>query len=97
MGFGYAPDLFWDSTLQEVRAVLRHRAQLTRAANLRAGLVAAVLVNLHRKKGAARVRAEDFLTPDVEEDRLEPAEAVSFMDRWMTQQNATQGGRRARS
>jgi len=72
--------------MTEVQAVLREKAQHVRTANLRAGTIAATIANVHRRKGTRSFKATDFL-----EDAkvpMEMAEAVPFMDSWMSRQNA---------
>lgn len=84
---GIPNELFWESTLDEVAAVLKRRTEAERALTLRAGLIAATIINVNRKKGAPLVQPHDFL-PETEEF-LTPEEARAFMDRWAEGQGAT--------
>ncbi len=77
---------YWNSTQEEVSAVLDHVALVEKQANLRAGLVAAVITNVHRKKGSRLVQPADFLkTPRV---HMSVEEASKFMDTWAKGINA---------
>lgn len=78
MGWGLPSDLFWTSTLREVEAVILRKVDQQRAANLRAGLIAATLVNIFRKKGARLVSPSDFL--DTPRDHMTIKEAGKFLD-----------------
>jgi len=71
----------------EIEAVLRQKTAQVRAANMRAGLIAAAVYNNnpYRRKGSRVFRAADFL--EEPSTRLDASEAVAFMDRWTTQQN----------
>ena len=79
------PDLFWELTFREVEAVLERCIDKTRAANLRAGLVAATIANVHRRKGARMLTPSDFIVQPVQHMSIE--EATTFMDRWAESQN----------
>ncbi len=61
-------------------AVLKQVAQQERQANLRAGLIAAVIVNSHRKKGARLLQPEDFVKGPRRHMSIE--EATRHMDSW---------------
>jgi hypothetical protein len=53
---------------------------------LRAGLIAAAVYNVNRKKGARMLQASDFVVmPD---DFLAPEDAASYMDAWAASQNS---------
>jgi len=79
-------ELYWDSTQEEVSAVLDHVALMEKQANLRAGLVAAVITNVHRKKGSRIVQPAEFLKgPRVQ---MAVEEAMQFMDNWAEGINA---------
>jgi hypothetical protein len=84
--------VFWRSTPAEVGALLEAIAERDaareRAANLRAGLVAAAVYNVHRRKGAQPIRPEDFLRE--EPKVLTPEEMEQMMDGWMLTHNARQ-------
>jgi len=77
--------MFWDLTIHEVGAVFDRNADRERAANLRAGLVAATIANVHRKKGAPMMKPSDFLRQPIV--RMSPKEAAQFMDTWAAGQN----------
>lgn len=75
--------------MQEVKAVLDHQRELERGAYLRAGLVAATIVNVNRKPGAPMVTPEDFLRSEPSpEDYMDVDTAIRYMDRWAQMQNA---------
>lgn len=62
-----------------------------RNATLRSALIAATIVNVHRKKGSRLIKPSDFIVePPRPEDFLTAEQAVSFMDRWAASQNANQ-------
>lgn len=77
---GIPNELFWELTIDEVSEVLKRRTESERALTLRAGLIAATIINVNRKKGAPLVQPHDFL-PETEE-YMSPEEARAFMDRW---------------
>lgn len=80
---GMPDELFWRSSPQEVEAVLERRSEAERGANLRAGLVAAAIVNVFRKKGSAPSKPSDFIRERRKEsDFMTPAQAAKVMDRW---------------
>lgn len=62
---------------------------LARAADLRAGLIAATYVNMHRKKGARLVQPGDFIRGPRRYMSID--EAQNFMDKWAHGVNATHG------
>lgn len=65
------------------------RVEQDRAATLRAGLVAATIVNVHRRKGSRLVQPGDFIREAPKaEDYMDVETAKSFMDRWAV---STQG------
>lgn len=81
----------------EIKAVLKERADQERHANLRAGLIAATIMNVRRKRGASLVKASDFLKePATDENRMSPKEAGNFMDQWMRRQNALAVGKKSK-
>lgn len=84
------PDrLFWTLTAREVEAVLDRHAELERAANYRAGLVAATVVNVNLKKGAKPVQPRDFFDEGRdEEDFMSVEQASAALDLWAAQHNA---------
>lgn len=79
---GIPDELYWELTEEEVVAVLKLEAQRQRAANLRAGLVAATICNNnpYRKKGARRMKATDFIRGPKRHMSVE--EARKFMAGW---------------
>lgn len=77
---GMPHEVFWDLTEREIEAALRCRTDRDRAANLRAGLVASAIYNVHRKKGSRVVKPSDFLKQPAR--YMSPKEAATFMDRW---------------
>ncbi len=82
-------ELFWDSTQQEVMAVLKARQRYERQANLRAGLVAATIINVHRKRGTRLVRPGDFLkVPRTAAQYMSLEEGQKHMGRWAKKVNA---------
>lgn len=79
--------MYWRLTPEEVFAVLREVAQRERAASLRAALVAATIVNVHRRKGARLVQPEDFLEDRSERQYMTPQQGAQFMRQWARQVN----------
>lgn len=80
--------MFWRLAAPEVEAVLERRQSLERAAYLRAGLVAATVVNVHRKPGTPLVKPGDFLRERPKpEDYMDVEEAQVFLDHWAEAQN----------
>ena len=77
--------MFWDLTLREVEAVLKRCIGHARDANLRAGLVAATIYNVNRRKGTRMLKPSDFLTQPVR--HMSVGEARTFMDQWAEGQN----------
>jgi hypothetical protein len=81
---GVPEDLYWRSTPYEVRMLIRalhdRRKQEDRAATLRAGMIAAAVYNVHRRKGARPVKPTDF----VREERkvVDPDTMVEILDGW---------------
>lgn len=83
--------MFWELTPRETEAILERHKEAERREYLRAGLIAATVVNVNRRKGAKLIRPEDFLRElPKPEDFMDPEEAVTFMDRWATQQQGDQ-------
>ena len=80
-------DLFWSLTSVEIEAFLEEKAKQIRAEDLRAGLVAATLENIHRKKGARAVRPSDFIRDTSPRSYMSPEEGAKFMDQWAAAQN----------
>lgn len=89
MSVGIPDELYWDLTLEEVLAVLEligaRQRNRERNADLRAGLVAAMIVNTnpYRKKGARLMQPEDFVKgAKVPKRHMSVEEAQMFMDSW---------------
>jgi hypothetical protein len=80
--------LFWQLTLREVAEVFRCRAEEDKAAYIRAGLIAATVVNVNRRKGAKLVQPGDFFrTSPRPGDYMDLESAVKALDRWAEQHN----------
>jgi hypothetical protein len=77
---GIPHELFWELSIPEVEAVIEQRVAEQRAQTLRAGLIAATILNVHRSKGQPLVQPHDFLPG--QDQFLTPEEAMAFMDRW---------------
>jgi len=93
MAAGIPNALYWTLTPAEVVAVVREVALRERAANLRAGLIAATLMNIHRKKGSRLIQPGDFLRRPREYMTVEAAQ--EFMHSWakdMNQKHALASG-----
>lgn len=61
-----------------------------REAYLRAGLIAATIVNVQRRKGAPLIHPQDFLRERPRpQDYMDVKTAVQFMNRWATFHNAS--------
>lgn len=79
---GVPDEVFWSSRLSEVRelvdAIREREDRLQENANLRAGLVAATMVNMWSKKGARTVQPQDFFR------RREPISAERFRENMLT-------------
>lgn len=92
MAAGIPNELFWALTYQEVGAWLKQRAAYERSANLRAGLVAATIANVHRRPGSPVVKASDFIrAPRKASDYMSPKEAATFMQGWAQSVNQRMG------
>lgn len=90
MAAGIPDELFWGLDLHELRKLLERLRLVRREAYLRAGLVAATIVNVHRRRGAGLVHPQDFLRERPRpQDYMDPAAAVQFMNRWAQQHNAS--------
>ncbi|MGH9255466.1 MAG: hypothetical protein ACRD3C_12975 [Vicinamibacterales bacterium] len=86
---GIPDELFWTLSVPEVEAVVERQNELERAKYLRAGLVAATILNVNRKPGTPLVKPGDFLRERPRpEDFWNVDEARAFLDRWAEAQNA---------
>lgn len=87
---GIPEDLFWRCSPQELGALFERRREKDREAYLRAGLIAATIVNVQRRKGAALVQPGDFFRArPKEEDYMDVAEAQKAMEAWAAVTNAS--------
>lgn len=82
--------MFWRSTPHEVSLLLREigerRREEHRAAQYRAGIVAATIANVHKKRGARASQPHDFL-PE-EPKALAPEQMRALFDAWAQNRNA---------
>ena len=85
MTCGIPHELFWELSIPEVEAVVERRVEEQRAQTLRAGLIAATILNVHRAKGQPLVQPQDFLAD--RDQFLSSEEAMAFMDRWAKAQS----------
>lgn len=89
MALGIPNELYWDLTPHELGVILTQKQALAKEAWLQAGLVAAVIVNVNRKPGAALVQPSDFFRePRNENDFMSAEEGALSMDRWAASVNA---------
>lgn len=85
---GIPEDVYWNSSPQELTALFERRREKDRESFLRAGLIAATIVNVHRAKGSRLIQPSDFLVERPRpEDYMDAEEASAFMDRWATTTN----------
>lgn len=90
MAAGIPNELFWELTPREVEEVLKRQAEEERAEYLRAGLVAATIVNVNRKKGAPMVKPGDFIRVRARpEDYMDIKSTVNALDAWAAEMNQT--------
>lgn len=76
----------------EVEAVLEIHSRLERAKYLRAGLIAATYINMHRKPGAPMVKPGDFIRERPKpEDFMDVETARRVLDKWAEDQNKMVG------
>jgi hypothetical protein len=75
--------------LAAMEAVRLRQSALDEAANLRAGLIAATIINAnpYRKKGSPPMKPTDFFREPVKAQS--PAEMAQVLDRLAARQNAT--------
>lgn len=80
---GISNELFWELTSGELEEVLKNQAQAEKRDYLRAGLIAATVINVNRRKGAPLVQAGDFFRERPrEEDYMDVAEAERELEAW---------------
>lgn len=85
---GISDEEFWNSTIQEVEAVLQLHADARRDAMLRAGLIAATIVNMapFRKRGSRMLHPRDFIRePRRDSDYMSVEESQRVLDAWARQ------------
>jgi len=69
--------------VQEVNAVLRVRYEKEKAAYLRAGLIAATILNVHSPKGRRKWKATDFISERPKaEDYMNVEQTARALDAW---------------
>jgi hypothetical protein len=87
---GIDDDTYWQCTPQETRLLFeafgRRQSQLARAETLRAGLIAAAIYNVNRRRGTPVITPEDFLPRD--QVTVSPEVAVSMFREWAQGINA---------
>lgn len=89
MAIGIPDELFWRMSPPELEAIFKRRAEDERREYLRFGLIAATIVNVHRKKGSRVIQPSDFFRElPKPEDFMDGEEAVTFMDRWAKTMNS---------
>lgn len=66
--------------------MIKQKAEQDRAATLRAGLIAATILNVNRRKGTPLVQPQDFLAEN--DEWLTPEQAAEFMDKWAASQGS---------
>jgi hypothetical protein len=77
-------------TIAEVNEVLKRKHESERAAYLRAGLIAATIINVNRRKGAKMVKPSDFIRERPrDEDYMDATTAKKVMTQWAKQTNAS--------
>ncbi|HSH44476.1 MAG TPA: hypothetical protein VK966_01335 [Longimicrobiales bacterium] len=84
--------MFWRLTPRELEALLdaigERREQENEAENLRAGLVAAMIYNVHRRRGAKPKEPRDFFRPAKAGDEIVSTEQMrSALDAWADRTN----------
>lgn len=96
MAEGIPDELYWRLTPAETRALLRRiyrrREREAEAALLRAGLVAAAIYNVHRKRGKPPIMPRDFL-PE-EPKVVTPRQALMLFRAWAERHNRALAQRR---
>ena len=85
---GISDEVFWSLSPIELDAVLIRRNDLERAKYLRAGLIAATIVNVNRKRGTPPAKPSDFIRVRPRpEDFMRVDEARRVLDGWAEEQN----------
>jgi hypothetical protein len=83
--------LFWELTATETRtlleALMRRDGERERSALLRAGLVAAAVYNVNRKKGARPLQPKDFVREPVR--HLTPEQMDRALQAWASRVNGS--------
>ncbi len=86
---GISNDLFWELTVREIEVVLNRREEEERRENLRAGLIAAAIYNVHRKRGTPAFHPRDFIRERPRpQDYMSKEQARAFLDGWAADRNA---------
>jgi hypothetical protein len=81
---GIPNELIWELSIPEIETVVQLKVEDDRAASLRAGLIAATILNVHRKKGTRVIQPQDFVRmPD---DFMSPEAAQAYLDAWAISQ-----------
>jgi hypothetical protein len=80
--------VFWASSPRELEVLFKSYKERDRQSFLRAGLIAATIVNVNRRKGTALVQPGDFLREAPRaEDYLDADAARAMMDGWASTVN----------
>lgn len=79
---GLSDEVYWRLTYEEVGAVLKQRQEEAKRADLRAGVIAATVANVHRSKGQRAFQPQDFLMVSRERQYMTPQEGARTMQRW---------------
>jgi hypothetical protein len=80
---GLSDDEFWRLVPRQYAALLKRRREVNRRADLRAGIVAAVIANAHRGKDSQPFRPKDFMVdpPPAAAPRPQtPAEMLAMVE-----------------
>lgn len=98
MTAGISNELFWTLTPREVEEILKRRGEEERSRNLRAGLVAATIINVHKKKGAPLTKPADFLRSRPQPgDYMDLKQSVRALDAWAAASNQVTDAQTRRS
>lgn len=86
---GLSSEEFWHLTPRELQDFFEVRNEQQHHEDIRFGLIASVIVNVNRSKGAAMVRPEQFFVQRRrEEDFMSVDEAKLIGRQWAAAQNA---------